>query len=135
MNLKARERESRAKMTLEIHGKLFALIVEAKDFGKKKVFTAEEYRNKVATELTLRDEDNPLMRTYQSKILEIKDYLKKSDPLDKPWTIGACEKYGIPGDMIPHLIELQKLDREPPQLPPLTIRQARWFSRLYRFYL
>ncbi|MFC1869869.1 hypothetical protein ACFLYE_01195 [Chloroflexota bacterium] len=62
-------------------------------------------------------------------------------PLDTPWTIGACEKYNISGDMIPRLLELKRIEASRPvdirelekEFPcfSLTIRVARWFSRLY----
>jgi len=53
----------------------------------------------------------------------------KSDkplPQDFPWTIGACDKFDIPADAIPLLIKIQQAT-----IKQLTIRQARWFSRLY----
>lgn len=52
------------------------------------------------------------------------------NPLDQPWSIGACEKYGIPADMIPVLIQIQQFAQRIPRVK-ITIRQARWFARLY----
>ncbi len=54
--------------------------------------------------------------------------------LDQPWSIGACEQYNIPPDIIPVLVRMQQfrarsefkvLQQE------LTIREARWFARLH----
>jgi hypothetical protein len=67
------------------------------------------------------------------------------NPLDAPWSIGSCIKYGIPADFIPYLIEFQKAKElpAPPQLrivviiedvlPKLqiTIRDSIWMARLY----
>lgn len=47
------------------------------------------------------------------------------DPIDSPWSIGSCEKYNIPADIIPTLIEHEQVGQ-----PKFTIRQARWFARL-----
>ena len=47
------------------------------------------------------------------------------NPIDSPWSIGSCEKYNIPADIIPTLIELEQLGKT-----KFTIRQARWFARL-----
>ena len=115
-------RAGRAKVTEKIYNALFKLINTEKDYGKKKKHTAQWYIDRVVEILQISDAENPSLRSYEEKIKEIRNGLRKKNPLDAPWTIGACEKYGIPGDMIPHLIELQKLYREPLQLLPLTIR-------------
>ena len=47
------------------------------------------------------------------------------NPIDSPWSIGSCEKYNIPADIIPTLIELEQLGQ-----PKFTIRQAKWFAKL-----
>lgn len=57
-------------------------------------------------------------------------------PIDKPWSIGACEKYNIPSDFIPILIQIQQarelmIQQFHIQLGQISIRQAKWFVRLY----
>ena len=47
------------------------------------------------------------------------------NPIDSPWSIGCCEKYNIPADIIPTLIKYEQSGQ-----PKFTIRQAKWFSRL-----
>jgi hypothetical protein len=47
------------------------------------------------------------------------------EPLDAPWSIGSCEKYNIPADIIVLLVEYEQSGQ-----PKFTIRQARWFARL-----
>ena len=58
-----------------------------------------------------------------------------NSPLDNPWSIGACLKYDIPGDMIPCLVKVKQIfEGTNIKFPPsfsLTIRLARWFSRLF----
>jgi len=45
--------------------------------------------------------------------------------LDSPWSIGSCEKYNIPADIISTLIEYEQVGQ-----PKFTIRQAKWFAKL-----
>ena len=55
--------------------------------------------------------------------------------LDKTWTVGSCLKHNIPPSMVPILIEIQKVMREPSDtaIPiELTIRQCRWIAFLYQ---
>ncbi|MFH0768301.1 MAG: hypothetical protein V1932_01880, partial [Chloroflexota bacterium] len=59
---------------------------------------------------------------------------KQPSELDQPWSIGACDEYNIPPDIIPILISLQKLkdkDQGESRLWKMTIREARWVARLY----
>ncbi len=51
------------------------------------------------------------------------------NPLEQPWNIGACIEYGITADMIPVLIQMQRLALRLQK--KITIRQAQWFARLY----
>lgn len=89
--------------------------------------------------------DKEVMRTVDSEELPgesvitkyltpIKSQLKKPSHFDNPWSIGSCIKYDIPADMIPVLIKIQQvreLVTQKAQLGQITIRQARWFARLY----
>lgn len=45
--------------------------------------------------------------------------------LDKPWSMGALDEYPIPPDAVAKILELKVKN-----LPYLTIRTARWISRL-----
>jgi hypothetical protein len=47
------------------------------------------------------------------------------DPIDSPWCIGSCEKYNIPADIVPDLIEWEQVGQ-----PKFTNRHAKWFARL-----
>jgi hypothetical protein len=59
---------------------------------------------------------------------------RQPSELDLPWSIGVCEQYNIPPEIIPVLIKEQQL-RARSEFKVLqqgiTIREARWFARLY----
>lgn len=48
------------------------------------------------------------------------------NPIDSPWSIGSCEKYNIPADIISNLIAFEQLGGH----FKFTIRYAKWFARL-----
>jgi len=56
--------------------------------------------------------------------------------LDKPWTVGSCLKYNIHPAMIPILIEVQQVEKEPSKYSHtgdiLTIRECRWIAFLFQ---
>ena len=59
---------------------------------------------------------------------------KQPSEIDQPWSIGANAQYNIPPDIIPVLIRLQRFRRtnqRKGEWGELTIREARWFARLY----
>jgi hypothetical protein len=70
------------------------------------------------------------------KYLTEKRKPKEPDPLSEPWSIGSCIKYEISADVIPLLVEYWQIlsDESKPGgdiSRRLTIRKARWMSRLY----
>ncbi len=118
-------RVGRVRVSADIEKQLFALIVDEKDYQKKKKHPAKWYRNEVARVLKLEDKDNPSLRSYEERIRQIRQKLSKT-PLDTPWCIGQCLKYGISGDVIPSLIRVKEKIRD-----KLTIRRAKWIGLLY----
>ena len=66
--------------------------------------------------------------------------------MHSPWSIGSCEDFNIPDEIVPILImeqqtfvdekkkaafaEMARMARDP-VLPNLTIRKAQWFANLY----
>lgn len=90
------------------------------------------------------------------RITKIKREIDSKPPseYDDPWSIGASLKYDIPDDVIPMLIYIKDIkqnahkDKSPDTVPPHiknlydkinetlkkepTIRQARWFARLFK---
>jgi hypothetical protein len=74
-------------------------------------------------------EISPTEETLMRMISEARN--QQPSELDQPWSIGVCEKYNIPPDIIPVLVkELQFRAKTLQQVP--TIREARWFARLYQ---
>jgi hypothetical protein len=68
-------------------------------------------------------------RTYLKIKTELLKNKNEIDPnLDVPWSIGSI-KHDIPADMIPVLIQMQQVAQK--RGLKMTVRQARWFSRLY----
>jgi hypothetical protein len=94
-------------------------------------------KNDVDGKLSAKDIREKLLKIYKGskkyipKERAIYNIIKKNkdkviiSPLDSPWSIGCCEKYNIPADIIPTLIEYEQVGQ-----PKFTIRQARWFARL-----
>jgi hypothetical protein len=77
-------------------------------------------------------EISPTEDTLAKMISEARN--KQPSELDRPWSIGACTQYNIPPDIIPILISLQKLkasDGKEGMSGKVTIREAKWVTRLY----
>ncbi len=77
-------------------------------------------------------EVSPTEDTLSRMISEARN--KQPSELEKPWSIGACDYYNIPSDIIPILIKIQKLratEDEGESPGEITIREARWIGRLY----
>lgn len=141
-------REGRVKVTETIKGAIVELIMSEKDIEKKKKHPAHWYRSEIAEALNLTERDNPSLRSYESVIQPIRKALRSKRPVDSPWSIGSCENFNIPADIIPILImeqqtfvndekeekaafvEMARMARDP-VLPILTIRKAQWFAKLY----
>jgi hypothetical protein len=132
-------RPSRASVTDKIQKKLLELLKQEKDFYKKKVHAAKWYRDEVGKALSLAEENNPLLRSYEIHIRRLKRKLQARDPLDEPWMIGSCEKNGISDFAIPMLIEFQNIcndlnkDLKFPEVWKweLSVRKAKWMARLF----
>jgi hypothetical protein len=113
----------------------------------------EKPREELAHELRQRfGVKSPSLQTLMRMISKARN--KPPTDLDNPWTIGCCIKYKIPSDIISSLIEVKrasdnfgglnitndltpqiqkayaKANKELKNSP--TIRQARWFARLYQ---
>lgn len=140
-------RKDRVKVSDGIKNAIVGLIMSEKDVRRKKKHPAHWYRNEVAEALNLTDRDNPSLRSYESVIQPIRKSLLSKRLVDSPWSIGSCENYNIPAEIVPILImeqqtfvdnkeenaafaQLARWARDP-VLPVLTIRKAQWFAILY----
>jgi hypothetical protein len=119
-------RDARVKWEEKTEKALYDLVYKEQDYQRKKKHPAKWYRDQVAQILSLLDEKNPAIRSYEDKLKGIKEQLRKKNPLDKPWNVGTCMDNGISGEVIPILIRLKmKMGNM------LTIRRARWLNILY----
>jgi len=129
----------RADVTDAIKDKTLQLVKEQKDFTSPKKHSAAWYRNQVGLDLNLVEDVNPSIRSYEDLLRLIRHNLRRTDPLGEPWTIGSCEKNGIPDSAIPMLIEFQKYcndrNKELKFLEmvkwELSVRDAKWMARLF----
>ena len=96
-------------------------------------YTGKELKRKVQNSLQGKGfKYNFTVRTYQNIKAKIYPRLGGDNPLDKPWAIGSCIKHDIPADMIPALINIQQLIKTQQLImEQITIREAKWFARLY----
>lgn len=80
------------------------------------------------------EERLPGLSSIQKYLKETKQNLNKEWPEDKPWHMGTLEDedYELPPDSLPILLRIQS---EKSKDNPLTIRQAKWVSRLYPIIL
>jgi len=119
-------RENRVRVTEQIKDTLIKLVEQEKDFEKKKKNPAKWYREEVARVLKLTENNNPSLRSYEEILKFIRKKFQEKNPLDNPWSLGDCLKYDILVDVV---IPIQQ------QLLPygrfLTIRRARWYSKLH----
>lgn len=92
-----------------------------------------EIKEKFPTEIP------PVSDTVIKKISEARN--KEVDALDTPWHMGTLEEYPLPAGAIARVLEVQNLQLQyefvlkdfnggVPFQVPLTIRQAKWISRL-----
>lgn len=76
------------------------------------------------------------MRSYEEALKPIRKSHQVKNILDAPWGIGASIVYDIPADIIPLLIEYRRdisnINGRDISDSRLTIRKARWMSRLYQ---
>lgn len=119
-------REGRVRLTDEIKGTLIDLVEREGDFKKKKDHTAEWYRKETALALKLEEAQNPSLRSYEEALKYVRQLFRVKNPLDAPWAIGCCIKYGISPDVvIPFQRQWLSYGRF------LTIRRARLYSMLH----
>jgi len=141
-------RVNRVPVTDKIRDKIIELITNEDDIATKKKHPAKWYRTETATGLKLSENANPSLRSYEDLVNETRQYLKKQNPLDDPWSFGSLINYPIPQDKIIEVwtlcenlrtggpiidIPLNEGGTESSQwyknrgVKWLTIRQVRWY--------
>ena len=106
---------------------IMTALLEPQHNGTK--LTAERlYKSRVKD---LKDTKTPLpgKSAFIKEVTEVRKQLEQQTPseLENKWSIGSCIKYDIDSEMIPILVLLQA--KQP--TGEISIRVARWFSKLY----
>jgi len=57
--------------------------------------------------------------------------LKEPKEIDNPWHLGLSGKYDMSPEAITYILKVQDWVSEQANIHPITIREARWISRLY----
>jgi hypothetical protein len=95
----------------------------------------KEIRTEVHRRLGLRRSKNntyPGLRLVQSYIKEFKDNLGQSIDEDKPWSIAASVKYGLPPEATKDLFDIWRVSLAIGS--PISIRQAKWIVHIRELF-
>ena len=133
-------RKGRVNVTDDIKRTILKLITTEKDFEKKKKHPAQWYRDEVARQLKLANEDNPSLRSYENVLKSMRMSIKADDPQEKPWNTSILnqEPYPMTPEAISAILKvwayriIKEFDFEDDKkpVPEVTVRQAKWISRL-----
>jgi hypothetical protein len=145
---------TKKKVTEAVEKRVAALLVQDREY------TAKELKREVEKSLKKDGKNYKFTeRTYNNIKNRILPNISSNNPLDKEWSLGACEEYRIPNSLVPLLIEYSKLISRARQLDKqyfsdekfrtsleahiiewpvdmediptsMTIRQVRWMSHL-----
>ena len=125
-------REGRTKVTEEIKRTASRLVDQEKDWGNKKKHPSRWYRSETARILGLDENDNPSLRSYEELVREIRNNARVQNPVDKPWNTALLNSEMPDTDLIPWIINVQ-YHLKKYLAKPLTIREVKWFTRLFGF--
>jgi hypothetical protein len=82
---------------------------------------------KLQEELEAMGQDVPKLEVLERMISSFRNH-ETHDPQEKPWSIATLADYPIPPQALPAVLKAYKAQAEKGR--PLTIRQAKWVSRL-----
>ncbi len=125
-------REGRAKVTDEIKRTVSQLIDQEKDWGNKKKHPSRWYRSETAKTLGLDENNNPSLRSYEELCRATRKNARVQNPVDKLWNTALLDNETLDSDVIPWVINAQ-YNLKKYLSRPLTIREVKWFSRLFGF--
>ncbi len=125
-------REGRSKVTEEIKRAVSRLVDQEKDWENKKKHPSRWYRSEAARILGLDENINPSLRSYEELVREIRKNARVQNPVDKPWNTALLNSESLDPDIIPWIINAQH-HRKQFLSKPLTIREVKWFTRLFGF--
>ncbi len=125
-------REGRAKVTEEIKRTVSQLVDQEKDWENKKKHPSRWYRTETTKILALDENSNPSLRSYEELVKEIRNNARVQNPVDKPWNTALLNSELLNSDLVPWIINVQH-HRKQYLSKPLTIREVKWFTRLFGF--
>jgi len=125
-------REGRTKVTDEIKRTVSRLVDHEKDWENKKKHPSRWYRNETAKLMGLDETDNPSLRSYEELCRAIRKKVRVQNSVDKPWNTALLDNEALDSDIIPWVIKAQ-YNRKKYLSKPLTIREVKWFSKLFGF--
>ena len=125
-------REGRTKVSEEIKRTASRLVDQEKDWGNKKKHPSRWYRSETARILGLDENDNPSLRSYEELVREIRNNARVQNPVDKSWNTALLNSEMLDPDLIPWIINVQ-YHLKKYLAKPLTIREVKWFTRLFGF--
>ena len=125
-------REGRAKVTDEIKRTVSQLVEQEKDWENKKKHPSRWYRNKAAKILRLDENNNPSLRSYEELCRATRKNARVQNPVDKLWNSALLDNEPLDSNIIPWVINSQ-YNLKKYLSRPLTIREVKWFSRLFGF--
>ncbi|MFC2060136.1 hypothetical protein ACFLTZ_03460 [Chloroflexota bacterium] len=125
-------REGRTKVTEEIKRTVSRLVDQEKDWENKKKHPSRWYRTETARILGLDENSNPSLRSYEELVREIRNNARVQNPVDKPWNTALLNSEMLDSDLIPWIINVQ-YHLKKYLAKPLTIREVKWFTRLFGF--
>lgn len=125
-------KEGRAKVTEEIKRAVSQLVDQEKDWENKKKHPSGWYRTETARILGLNENNNPSLRSYEELVREIKSNARVQNPVDKLWNSALLKSESLDPDIIPWIINAQH-HRKQFLSKPLTVREVKWFTRLFGF--
>jgi hypothetical protein len=118
-------------ITKEVQRLIAEVYDEHPDWVSKEIQQEVHRRLKLENRPSLK-KDWPSLSTIQRELAQIrKNYEEtRSSPFDRPWSLGDLNTYELSTETIPVLLKIQLNEHE--RGNRLTIRQAKWISRLYK---
>jgi len=125
-------REGRTKVTEEIKRTASRLVDQERDWENKKKHPSRWYRIETSRILGLDEDSNPSLRSYEELVRDVRNNARVQSPVDKLWNTALLNSEPLESDLIPWIINAQYNLRKYLS-KPLTIREVKWFTRLFGF--
>lgn len=125
-------REGRVKVTEEVKRTVSRLVDQERDWENKKKHPSRWYRSETARVLALDEDSNPSLRSYEELVRDIRKNARVQNPVDKPWNTALLNKELLDPELTPWITNAQ-YHLKKYLSKPLTIREVKWFARLFGF--